>query len=85
MKLPFVPSAANFILVNVGDGAENFPRVAQRRIIVRALKGYNLAAVGSHFSRHDGTKPAMYRALREIRRPCVTEDRSAVSRPPERR
>jgi histidinol-phosphate aminotransferase len=43
MKLPFVPSVANFVLVNVGDGAKIFRALLERRIIVRALKGYNLA------------------------------------------
>jgi histidinol-phosphate aminotransferase len=43
MKLQFVPSVANFVLVNVGDGAKIFRALLERRIIVRALKGYNLA------------------------------------------
>lgn len=42
MNLRFVPSAANFVLVEVGDGARVFRELLQRRIIVRALKGYNL-------------------------------------------
>jgi len=42
MNLRFVPSAANFVLVNVGDGAKIFRALIQRHIIVRALKGYNL-------------------------------------------
>jgi histidinol-phosphate aminotransferase len=42
MDLPFVPSAGNFVLVNVGDGAAVFRELLQRRIIVRALKGYAL-------------------------------------------
>ena len=42
MKLEFVPSAANFVLVKVGEGAAVFRALLQRRIIVRALKGYNL-------------------------------------------
>ena len=42
MNLPFVPSAGNFVLVRVGDGAAVFKQLLQRRIIVRALKGYNL-------------------------------------------
>ncbi len=42
MKLSFVPSAANFVLVKVGDGAAIFKQLLAHRIIVRALKGYNL-------------------------------------------
>jgi histidinol-phosphate aminotransferase len=42
MNLPFVPSSANFVLVKVGDGAGTFRKLLERRIIVRALKGYNL-------------------------------------------
>jgi len=43
MGLRFVPSAGNFVLVNVGDGTNVFRELLKRRIIVRALKGYNLA------------------------------------------
>jgi histidinol-phosphate aminotransferase len=43
MNLRFVPSVANFVLVNVGDGTKIFRALLERRIIVRALKGYNLA------------------------------------------
>ncbi len=42
MDIPFIPSAANFVLVKVGDGAKTFRKLLERRIIVRALKGYNL-------------------------------------------
>jgi histidinol-phosphate aminotransferase len=42
MNLHFVPSAANFVLVKVGDGAKTFKKVLEHQIIVRALKGYNL-------------------------------------------
>jgi histidinol-phosphate aminotransferase len=42
MNLRFVPSVANFVLVNVGDGAKIFRALLDRHIIVRALKGYNL-------------------------------------------
>ena len=42
MNLRFVPSVANFILVNVGDGFKIFRALLERQIIVRALKGYNL-------------------------------------------
>jgi histidinol-phosphate aminotransferase len=44
LGLQFVPGVANFVLVNVGDGAKTFRALLERRIIVRALKGYNLAA-----------------------------------------
>jgi histidinol-phosphate aminotransferase len=44
MDLQFVPSVANFVLVNVGDGAKIFRDLLQHRVIVRALKGYNLAS-----------------------------------------
>src|SRR3954467_3730888 len=44
MGLRFIPSAGNFVLVNVGDGAKVFRALLERRIIVRALKGYNLSS-----------------------------------------
>ena len=42
MKIPFVPSAANFVLVRVGDGRAVFQALLKQKIIVRALKGYDL-------------------------------------------
>jgi len=42
MKLHFVPGAANFIMVNVGDGAAVFEKLLAKKIIVRPLKGYQL-------------------------------------------
>jgi histidinol-phosphate aminotransferase len=43
MNLRFIPSAGNFVLVNVGDGKAVFRALLERRIIVRAMKGYDLA------------------------------------------
>jgi histidinol-phosphate aminotransferase len=40
--LAFVPSAANFVLVKVGDGVRIFRELLNRHIIVRPLKGYDL-------------------------------------------
>src|ERR1043166_2330588 len=40
MNLRFVPSVANFVLVQVGDGLGVFRKLLERQIIVRALKGY---------------------------------------------
>jgi len=42
MKLGFVPGAANFVMVNIRDGAAVFKKLLARKIIVRSLKGYNL-------------------------------------------
>ncbi len=42
LGLPFVPSVANFVLVNVGDGAKIFRALLLKGVIVRAMKGYPL-------------------------------------------
>jgi histidinol-phosphate aminotransferase len=42
LKLKFVPSAGNFVFVNVGDGPTVFKNLLARKIIVRPLRGYNL-------------------------------------------
>ncbi|MEP7015026.1 MAG: histidinol-phosphate transaminase [Verrucomicrobiota bacterium] len=42
MNLSFVPGAANFVMVNVGDGPAVFKRLLAKKIIVRPLKGYDL-------------------------------------------
>jgi histidinol-phosphate aminotransferase len=42
MGLPFVPSAANFVLVKVGDGKALFKKLLRNGVIVRALNGYPL-------------------------------------------
>ena len=42
MKIRFVPSVANFVMVNVGDGPAVFEKLLARKVIVRLLKGYNL-------------------------------------------
>ena len=42
MKLKFIPSAGNFVFVNVGDGPTIFKKMLARKIIVRPLRGYNL-------------------------------------------
>ena len=42
MQLRFVPAAANFIMVNVRDGALVFKKLLAEKIIVRPLAGYNL-------------------------------------------
>lgn len=42
LKLSFVPSAANFILVKVGDGQKVFLELQKQGVIVRPMAGYQL-------------------------------------------
>ena len=42
MGLTIVPSVANFVLVQVGDGKALFKNLLRKGVIVRALGGYNL-------------------------------------------
>ncbi len=42
LKLEFVPSSANFILVRVGDGARVFHELQRLGVIVRPMGGYDL-------------------------------------------
>lgn len=42
MRLEYIPSAGNFVLVNVGDGAAVFKAMLEHKIIVRAMRGYRL-------------------------------------------
>jgi histidinol-phosphate aminotransferase len=42
MNLHFIPGAANFVMVNVGDGPAVFKKLLAKKIIVRPLKGYGL-------------------------------------------
>ena len=40
--LEYVPSAANFVLVKVGDGDDLFSKMLRKGVIVRAMSGYKL-------------------------------------------
>ena len=42
LKLEYVPSNANFVLVNVGDGDEVFRGLQRRGVIVRPMRGYKM-------------------------------------------
>jgi histidinol-phosphate aminotransferase len=42
MGLEFIPSAANFILVRVGEGQRVFEAMQRRGVIVRPMGGYGL-------------------------------------------
>src|SRR5213083_240392 len=42
MRISFVPGVANFVMVNVGNGAAVFEKLLMRNVIVRPLKGYKL-------------------------------------------
>jgi histidinol-phosphate aminotransferase len=41
-RMNYVPSVANFILVEVGDGDRVFQRMLKEGVIVRAMRGYKL-------------------------------------------
>ena len=42
MKLEYVPSCTNFVLVNVGDGDRVFRALQRRGVIVRPMRGYKM-------------------------------------------
>ena len=42
LKLEFIPSAANFVLVKVGDGQKVFDAMQRQGVIVRPMGGYQL-------------------------------------------
>jgi histidinol-phosphate aminotransferase len=44
LKLEYVPSCANFMLVNVGDGDEICRALQRRGVIVRPMRGYKMPA-----------------------------------------
>lgn len=44
LGLEYVPSAANFVLVNVGDGDAIFQSLLRKGIIVRSMRSYGLPA-----------------------------------------
>ena len=44
LKLEYVPSCANFVLVNVGDGDKVFVGLQRRGVIVRPMRGYKMPA-----------------------------------------
>jgi histidinol-phosphate aminotransferase len=44
LKLEYVPSCANFVLVNVGDGDEICRALQRRGVIVRPMRGYKMPA-----------------------------------------
>lgn len=43
LRLPFLPSEANFILADVGDGRAVFEKLLRQGVIVRPMNGYGLA------------------------------------------
>jgi histidinol-phosphate aminotransferase len=44
MGIPYVPSAANFVMAEVGDGDAVFGELLRRGIIVRSMRSYKLPA-----------------------------------------
>lgn len=69
MGLPYVPSAANFLLVKVGRGQELFQALLRKRVIVRPVDTYGLpdyvrVTVGTH-AENKRLVDALAEALRE--------------------
>jgi len=64
MKLEFIPSAANFILVRVGEGQRVFEAMQKQGVIVRPMGGYQL---GEWIRITVGTPAENDRCLRALR------------------
>jgi histidinol-phosphate aminotransferase len=83
MGLRYVPSAANFVLVHVGDGGQVFQRLMKKGIIVRSMVSYHLPA---YIRVSVGTPEQNARFLAEL--PEALEGLGAFTRlganPPER-
>ena len=63
MNLQFVPSAANFVLVKVGDGAAVFQTLLATADHRPRFERLQSAGMGPHLGRHDGAKPQMHRRV----------------------
>jgi len=64
MGIGWIPSVANFICADVGNGRDVFERLQQRGVIVRPMDGYRLAA----FIRITiGTRPENERCVVELK------------------
>ena len=63
LKLEFIPSQANFILVRVGDGQRVFGELQKLGVIVRPMGGYQLPRMDPHLHRHAEGKPAVPRSV----------------------
>jgi len=64
MGIASIPSVANFICADVGDGRDVFERLQQRGVIVRPMDGYRLPA----FIRITiGTRPENERCVAELK------------------
>ena len=78
MGLEYIPSHANFILVNVGDGRTVFEQLLKRGIIVRAMNGYKLPAwVRISIGTADQNRRCL-EALREVMETKANHSRAEV-------
>ena len=69
--LEYVPSAANFILVRVGDGQRVFVEMQKRGVIVPSDGRLSTAGVRPHFHRHSRRKRALPGRLAASARPIT--------------
>ena len=72
LGLTYVPSVANFLMVDVGDGRAVFKAMQKELVIVRPLNGYNLPR---HVRISLGTRPENEKCLRALEK--VLAQRSA--------
>jgi histidinol-phosphate aminotransferase len=77
LKLEFVPSAANFILIKVGAGARVFAALQQRGVITRPMGGYQL---GEWLRISIGTPKENQRCLEALQQ-CLADEIVVESRP----
>jgi histidinol-phosphate aminotransferase len=79
MKLEFIPSAANFILVRVGEGQKVFDELQKQGVIVRPLGGYQLPgwiriSIGSP-QENERCLAALKKILKPAGKPALTGHR----------
>lgn len=63
LGLPYIPSVANFLTIDVGDGVSVYEKLLRQGVIVRPLKAYNLPC---HIRVSTGTEEQNHRFLEAL-------------------
>ena len=77
LKLPFVPSHANFFLVEVGDGRAVYDKLMRKGVIVRADERLRLSAARANQRRAARGESAAGRGARRSDGRAVVKNRNA--------